>query len=102
MQVLTLTPWMLKKMGIGAINKKVQDNIYSICLSNPPIAIRSSSQDKEQRVQQLRAKLQDLKGKRTRYLRDNKQDQCDDSTFFCNWSEIELRGLQNNNEINFV
>ena len=81
---------MLKKMGIGAIKKKIQDNIYSICLSNPPITIRSNSQDKEQRVQQLRAKLQDVKDKGTRNLRDNKQDQCDDSTFFCNWSGIEL------------
>ena len=78
--------------------EKIQDNVYSIRLSNPP---RSNAQDKEERVQQVRVKLQGLKGKVTKSLKYNIQDQCDDSTFF-NWSGLDLSGLQKNNEIKFV
>ena len=93
---------MLMKMGIGEVKKKIQYNVYSFCLLNPPIATRSNAQDKEERVQQLGAKLQDLKDKVTKNLKDNIQDQCDNSTFYYNWSELDLSGLQTNNKIKFV
>ena len=45
-------------------------------------------------MQQLRAKLQDLKGKVTKNLKDNIHDQYDNSTFHYNWSGLDLSGLQ--------
>ena len=49
-----------------------------------------------------RRKLQDLQEKASKNEKDNIQNQCDDSTFYYNWSGIDLSDLQKNNEINFV
>ena len=82
------------KNGNWSSKEKIQDNVYSICILNQPIATRSNAQDKEERVQQLRAKLQDIKGKVTKNLKDNIHDQYDNNTFHYNWSGLELSGLQ--------
>ena len=85
------------KNGNWSSKEKIQDNVYSICLLNQPIATHSNAQDKEERVQQLRAKLQDLKGKVTKNLKDNIHNQYDNSTFHYNWSGLDLSGLQKSN-----
>ena len=88
--------------GNWSSKEKIQDDVYSFHLLNAPIATRSNAQDKEERVQQLGAKVQDLNDKVTKNLKGNIQDQCDDSTFYYNGSGLDLSGLQTNNKIKFV
>lgn len=54
--------------------EKIQDEVNSIPLSKPPIATPSNTQGKEERVQQLRVALHDLKDKPTKSLKGNIQD----------------------------
>ena len=54
--------------------EKIQDEVNSIPLSKPPIATPSNAQGKEERVQQLRVALHDLKDKPTKSLKGNIQD----------------------------